>query len=128
VATGVEVAADGRVVTGADSVGTEGRRYQVFGATAVYVTYTLTGALETSTSADGRALARVTSLDVSYASAGGTSTRSIEAADILGMACSPVADPDATPAPCGSPEQGRWQVELSGPHRDDRVMAQLNLS
>jgi hypothetical protein len=127
VATEVEVAADGRVVPGAGAVDTMSQSYQVFGASTVYVTYLLAGAVERSASAEGRALARVTSLDVSYASTGGTSTRSVEGADILNMACTRRADPDATPEPCGTPEPGRWQVELSGDDRDDRVMVQMNL-
>jgi hypothetical protein len=126
-AGGVELAADGRVVPGAGSVDAVSQSYQVFGASSFYVTYVLAGAVERTGSVEGRALAPVISLDVSYASEGGTSTRVIEGADILALACSPVADPDATPVPCGSPEQGRWQVELSGEDRDDRVMAQLDL-
>jgi len=127
VATRVEVAADGRAVPGADSVDSSNQIYQLFGATSVSVSYVLAGAVERSASAEGRALARVTSLDVSYASLGGTSTRSIEGADVLALACTPAGSLHAVPEPCGSPEHGRWQVELSGNDRDDRVMVQMNM-
>ena len=54
-ATGVEVAADGRVVPGAESVGRVSQSYQFHGAESIYVTYVLSGALELSTSVEGRA-------------------------------------------------------------------------
>jgi hypothetical protein len=127
VATGVVVAADGRVVDGAGTVDTMNQSYEFFGAKSIYVTYLLAGAIERSSSEDGRALARVTSLDVSYVSVRGTSTRSVEGATVLSMACSPAGQPDAVPEPCGAPEGTGWQVELSGENRDDRVMAQLEL-
>lgn len=128
VATEVQVAADGQVVAGADTVDNVNQSYEFSPARAVYVAYVLTGVVERSTSVDGRALARITSLDVSYASDDGTSTRSIEGVDVLALACSPATDPFAAPEPCGSPKHGRWQVELSGEDRDDRVMAQLDFS
>jgi hypothetical protein len=126
-ATGVVVAADGRVVDGADSVDTMSQSYQFYGSKSIYVTYLLAGVVERSPSEAGRALARVTALDVSYLSVEGTSMRRVEGATVLSMACSPAAEPDALPEPCGAPEDAGWQVELSGEDRNDRVMAQLDL-
>ena len=70
-ATGVQVAADGRVVPGADSVEGVSQSYQFLGTKSIYVTYVLSGAMELSTSVEGRALARVTALDLRYLSMGG---------------------------------------------------------
>jgi hypothetical protein len=126
-ATDVEVAADGRVVPGADSVGSVSQSYQFFGTRSIFVTYVLSGALEMSTSVDGRALARVTALDLKYVSMGGESVRSVEGAEVLNLACSPSAAPDAVPEPCGKPGSDGWQVRLTGENWNDHVMAQLNL-
>ena len=127
-ATGVEVAADGRVVPGAESVGSVSQSYQFHGAESIYVTYVLSGAMELSTSVEGRALARVTALDLEYVSMGGESVRTVQGAEVLNLACSPSNAPDAAPTPCGEPDSDGWQVRLTGKKWNDHVMAQLNLT
>ena len=127
-AKNVTVAADGRVVPGADSVETVSQSYQFFGTKAIYVSYVLSGAMERSTSVEGRALARITALDLRYVSMGGVSQRSVQGAEVLNLACSARNAPDAVPEPCGEPGPDGWQVRLAGASRNDRVMAQLQLS
>jgi hypothetical protein len=126
-ATDVEVAADGRVVPGADSVDGASQSYQFFGTKSILVTYVLSGALERSPSVEGRALARVTALDLRYVSMGGESVRSVKGAEVLNLACSPSTAPNAVPEPCGKPDSDGWQVRLTGDNWNDHVMAQLNL-
>jgi hypothetical protein len=127
-ATGVEVAADGRVVPGSSSVDGVSQSYPFHGAESIYVTYVLSGAMELSSSVEGRALARVTALDLEYLSMGGESVRSVQGAEVLNLACSPSGAPDASPKPCGKPDSDGWKVRLTGKKWNDHVMAQLNLT
>ncbi len=64
VAEDVRVVADGRQATGPTRILGPSRSYSFLGARTVQVRYRLTGAVETSPSAPGRGLVRLTSLDV----------------------------------------------------------------
>ncbi|CUR60153.1 hypothetical protein NOCA270106 [metagenome] len=125
-ASDVEILADGTELFGRSSIETADRTHYLEGAKAIYVSYLLEGAIERTDSAPGRALARVTALDVSYDAQGGTSTRRIQGADVLSMACYPPTSPGTGVRPCGSDEDGAWQVELDPRNRDDRVMVQFD--
>jgi hypothetical protein len=95
-------------------------------ARTVYLRYRLSGVLQT-TGPGRRALARLTSLDVS---AGGTAvqtTQVIDGATVLALACTS-GPPASTPVPCGSQDSTSWSVRLAADHRPTRVMAQVDLS
>ncbi|MGI9156581.1 MAG: hypothetical protein ACR2FG_08090 [Marmoricola sp.] len=115
---------------GPSSVGAAAQTYRLDGTGAVHLSYDVSGAVERSSSVQGRALARVTGLDVRYASQRGPSTASVQGAKVLVLACSPPRA-DAVPRPCGAPgpaaSPDAWTVQLDGAHRNDRVMAQLDL-
>jgi hypothetical protein len=90
------------------------------------VRYRLTGALQRS-GPDGRALARITALDVSTGSPQARTTHTVVGTTVLAMACIPAA-PGALPAPCGRVREGAWSVRLRPGEQADRVLAQLSLS
>jgi hypothetical protein len=131
-------AEDVRVIPGDDlraraAVASHGRRkdvYLVSGARQVYVSYVLKGAVESAPSPPGRALARITALDVRADQPDTSTTHTVWGARVLALACSP-ATPDALPQPCGGTVggagDGAWQVRLDGAATYDRVMAQLDL-
>jgi hypothetical protein len=127
VATGVRVDAPPAVATGADSV--RGReRYELdVPARVVRILYTIKGGVERSPSVRGRALARVTALDVRYAGRQGPTAIDIVGPRVRNAACTTVGD-EAQPRPCGAPAGKGWQVTLTGAHRVDEVMAQVDLT
>lgn len=96
------------------------------GARSVYLRYTLSGALEHSDSEEGRALARVTSLDLAYAATRGSMTIEFTNAEVLSLACVPTTTA-GPPEPCGLERGSTWQVEAPQPDAGYRVMAQLDL-
>lgn len=123
----VRVVADDRIATGPEQI-RSGRpaRYSFLGATSVQISYRLTGALEFSSSAPGRALAPLTSLDVTYEPASTAVTRAIVAPEVLSLACASPGN-KTSPRPCGAPDsRGTWTVEVVGPFAQDRVIAQLS--
>jgi hypothetical protein len=97
------------------------------GAKAVYLRYRLSGALERSRPPAGRALARVTSLDLSYDARPGPTTIAFEGAEVLTLACQPTHS-TAPPLPCGVAEGDTWQVQPPPGESDYEVMAQLDLA
>ncbi len=125
-ASDVKIVADGIRLFGRSTVASADRTHYLEGAKAIYISYLLEGAIERTGSAPGRALARVTALDVTYDAEGGTSTRRVEGAHVLSMACYPPTSPGTGVRPCGSDEDGPWQVELGSEKRDDRVMVQFD--
>lgn len=127
-ATDIEVLADGRLAAGPAEVdaATQGT-YLFRSSRTVTVRYTLSDALELSKARGGRALARVTALDVTYAGEPASSTHRVEGASVLSLACS-AAGATSAPSPCGSPDGGAWAVTLEGLSTSDRVMAQLDLA
>lgn len=123
----VRVVADGQIVVGPERVSIMAGRYTFASASTVQVEYLLSGAVRLSGSAPGRALARTSSLDVTYEPASTRVIRSVLAPEVLSLACSrPVR---AAPSmPCGNlRSRGEWTVELDGPDARDRVMAQVNV-
>jgi hypothetical protein len=102
-------------------------RYAFVGATSLEIQYRLTDVVQRSSSAPGRALARMTALDVTYEPSPHQVTRTVIAPEVLSLACSsPVRS--APLKPCGVRiSGGEWTVELFGPAADDRVIAQLTL-
>jgi len=97
-------------------------------ADVVHVTYLLTGVLERSPSVPGRALARMTSLSLDYRFERGPHRVRVVGAKILTMACNSVGPVLVPERPCGAPVGAGWEVVLRGSQRDDRVVAQLNLT
>ncbi|MGD9958933.1 hypothetical protein [Nocardioides sp.] len=125
-ATKVVIVADDRRLFGRSTIDAASRTHYIDGATSIYVSYLLEGAVERNGTTPGRALARVTSLDVEYDATGGVSTHRIEGADVLTLACYPTSSAGADVRPCGDADDGPWEVSLSGPQRNDRVMAQFD--
>ena len=95
-------------------------------ASALYLRYRLSGVVDVTGPGD-RALARITSQDVSTGGEVTRSTRTVVGARVLAMACT-TGPPDATAAPCGSRDGGVWTVSLGRGKQGSRVMAQLDLS
>lgn len=124
----VRVVADGTNAVGPKRISL-GRQstYAFLGTSSVRIRYRLTGAIELSPSVPGRALARLTALDVTYEPASAQVTRAVIAPEVLSLACSSPEQADEI-RPCGDrASKGRWTVDLSGPQVDDRVMAALSL-
>jgi hypothetical protein len=122
----VEIVADGVAVVGPATITDEFATYTFSPATDVRVRYRLTGAVELSESAPGRALAVVTSLNVRYVPRVERETRVVRASEVLLLACS--QSTDEPPVPCGERDgDGGWRVDLTGERVDDRVVAQLTL-
>ena len=111
---------------GADILRSGKRTFPVDDAALVHVSYVLSGVVERSSSVRERALARVTSLDVSYRHDDVPKILVMQGGRLLAAACSRPA-PETEPRPCGEPDGLGWRVRLSPAMRDDRVMAQLDL-
>jgi hypothetical protein len=103
------------------------RTYAVPAAHTLFVRYRVSGAVERSRSAEGRALARLTALDVSIGEPLVETTQRVVGAQVLALACTP-AGPRALAVPCGTVDHGSWQVRLARAHRDQQVSAQVDLS
>jgi hypothetical protein len=118
-ATRVQVTADGRAASGPATVTPSGATYTFADATRIQVRYVMSGAVELSSSADGRGLATTTSLDVTATQA--RDVRVVRSQEVLSLAC---AQPDEQPAPCGRSEgDDQWRVELTGNDARSRVLA-----
>ena len=123
----VQVAGGRVLVVGARTVGSSGQTYQLAAPTRlVYVGYTLHGVTDTRATVPGRALVRLTSLDVTYpVSATRTVTR-VRGVKVLSGACLGRAG-GAVPEPCGTTAPDGWRVDLRGAAAVDRVEAQVDL-
>ncbi len=99
--------------------------YALDGAEEVHVSYVLSGAVSRSAQGSTRALARVTSLDLSYPGGRVPRTVLLQGGRLLSAACT--SDAAAQPRPCGQAEGRSWRVRLEPPERDDLVLAQLDL-
>lgn len=118
-ATDVEVTADGRAAAGPATVAPSGTTYSFADATRIQVRYRMAGAVQLSSSADGRGLATTTSLDVTATQA--RDVRVVRSQEVLSLAC---AEPDQQAVPCGQSEgDDQWRVELAGPDAGSRVLA-----
>ena len=121
-----QVYADGILVEQRATVDGRESDVDLGGATAVYLRYTLSGALERTRPPPGRALARVTSLDLSYDAWPGPTTIAFHGAEVLTLACQTTGS-SAPPLPCGVAEGDTWRVEPPPGQADYQVMAQLDL-
>jgi hypothetical protein len=92
----------------------------------LHVSYVLSGVVTRSSSASRRALALLTSLDLSFPHDSVPKTVMLGGGRLLAAACS-VEDSTAEPRPCGNAEGRQWRVRLEPETRHDRVMAQLDL-
>ena len=110
----VQVFANGDAAPGPERLKKEQAYYPfAAGTTDVFVSYHLVGAVERSGSVPGRALARVTALDVDVSPPLVATTYSVSGGDVLALACAS-EEPDAVPTPCGAPARRGWRVELRG--------------
>jgi hypothetical protein len=122
---------DGKVVAHRDSVGTNHQTIRLRApATELYFSYTVDGGMDDATSTvPGRRLARVLAMDVDYEGAASGVVRRLVTAPgtVLNVAClRPRSGFQASPRACGKAVgDGDWQVELSGPDRGDRLLAQV---
>ena len=110
---------------GSAGVGAGRVTYRFAPATTVRLSYVLVGAVTVSDEETGRALALATALDVRYPHRPAVETRVVRAPAVLALACTPSVR--RTPEPCGTTDGDGWRVELTGPHVDDRVLAQVTL-
>jgi hypothetical protein len=121
---------DGTLVAHRDTVGTNPQHIRLREpATDLWFSYTVDGGMDdASSTVQGRSLARVLAMDVDYDGAGGVVRRLVTTpGTVLNVAClRPSEDFDASPRPCGRPtDDGDWLVDLRGPDRQDRLLAQL---
>jgi hypothetical protein len=127
-ATRLRIVADGVRIPSGGPVDTTPRLISFLGSTSVYLSYTLSGALERAPGREGRALARVTSLDVTYRPPPVTESISFRGAQVLSLACTP-RGADLPPEPCGVQKDDAWQVRLPAAQGYPyRVMAQLDVA
>ncbi len=124
-ATDLQVVADGAVVGGPGEVVDDSATYSFTSAQLIRLSYLLSGVLELSSTATGRALARVTSLDLSYEPGSLRSVISFRGAHLLSLACDADGDDDP-PIPCGVRGEDGWAVDVPDP-QSYQVMAQLDL-
>lgn len=122
----VRVMADGERVEGPRRITGRPVTY-TFGRTVdLALSYRLTGAVTRSSSAEGRALAVATTLDLIYSPRVEQETRVVRATEVLTLACS--SSPQDPPEPCGEDDgDGQWRVELAGAEVADRVTAAVNI-
>ena len=99
--------------------------YPFAGARLIRLSYLLSGVLELSSTTSGRALARVTSLDLSYEPGSRRSVIAFRGARLLSLACDADGDDDP-PIRCGVRGEDGWSVDVPDP-QGYRVMAQLDL-
>lgn len=125
-ATEVRVVAADSVVAGPAELHDGSASYAYPGAQEIYLSYRLSGVLERSETESGRALARVTSLDVSFRPRSQRSTVSFVGANLLNLACQPRYF-DVPPTPCGMHTEDGWTLDLPTDSQGYRVMAQVDL-
>jgi len=124
-ATNMQVVADGAPVRGPGEVVDDSATYSFTGARLIRLSYLLSGVLEFSSTTRGRALARVTSLDLSFQPGSSRSVITFRGARLLSLAC----DADGNnnpPIPCGVRGEHGWTVDVPD-LQSFRVMAQIDL-
>jgi hypothetical protein len=127
--TGVALGSDGKqtATLGAQGFEPGTRIFELPPTHSLYIRYRLSGVLEKSPGASGRALARITSLDVRTRTHLVSTTRTVVGARVLNLACTP-DKPNALTTPCGIEHGGVWSVRLPRGQEGSQVMAQLDLS
>jgi hypothetical protein len=126
------VAADGTVLAAHLTVGAEPRRIRFDAPTRLLrATYVLRGAVDRSSTVDGRIRALTVSLDVDAAAEAGPTVLVVNAVpgagEVLNLACANARSGAALLRPCGSPDGAGWRVRLPAGSREDRVVAQLDV-
>jgi hypothetical protein len=119
----------GTVLARPGVVGAEVQRVSLGrGAPALYLSYTLSGALSTASSTvPGSLLATVVSMDVDWSGASGTVVRMVTGpGSVLDVACIRRSNgARQVPRPCGAPVADGWRIDLHGIDRTDRLIASL---
>lgn len=121
------VAADGVEVDAPDTSSGAEWTDELGGAQTLFVQYDLSGALQLSDSAEGRALATMTSLIVDVERDLVTKTQAFPGAQVLTLACLPPGT-EAMPRPCGTLDADTWTVVSDPDHVQDTVIGQFDLS
>ena len=128
-ATGVTLASNGlrtaKLASMGSALGT--RTFHIPPTHSLYIRYRLSGVVERSLGTSGRALARITSLDVGTTTRLVTTTQTVVGARVLNLACTPER-PSGLTTPCGTEHGGNWVVRLHGADTTNQVMAQLDIS
>jgi hypothetical protein len=107
-------------------IGTRTLRFRFPEARTIFLRYRLYGVVEAG-GPGGRALARITSLDVVPGSRRVPVTQVVVGARVLALACTS-GPPDTPAVPCGTTPGGTWTVRLKAAQQPSRVMAQVDLS
>jgi hypothetical protein len=123
-ATHFVLAANGTRYPALPVAGAAAQTFRFPAVRTVYLSYRLTGAVQSS-GPHGRALARLTALDVGTGRPQDSTTQEVVGARVLALACTPA--PDVPPVPCGSVDRGTWTVRLRGARQRNPVMAQVDL-
>jgi hypothetical protein len=128
-ATGVTLASNGlrtaKLASMGSALGT--RIFHIPPTHSLYIRYRLSGVVERSSGTSGRALARITSLDVGTTTRLVNTTQTVVGARVLNLACTP-EQPSGLTTPCGTEHGGNWVVRLHGAETTNQVMAQLDIS
>lgn len=90
------------------------------------IRYALDGVVVRSPSAPGRLLVRATFLEATYDGRSGGTRVKLVGGRVRNAACTS-ASVSAVPVPCGRQAGSDWVVELRGVHRNDGVIAQVDL-
>jgi hypothetical protein len=126
VARDVELQVDGLDVQVPRTVWQDSDAEVLTAAHRVHISYVLSGVLQRSPAGSARALARVTTLDLSTIPDTEQRAVSVTGARVLSMACT-APSPAAVPRPCGERRALGWRVDLGTDDHEDVVMAQLDL-
>lgn len=123
----VEASVSGRVVATLPSVRRAGTPIPFDDPVReVLLTYRVGAVLEDTGTVPGRALARVTTLNVDFGAESGPVRRQVRApGEVLNVAC--LRTDRSPPRPCGAAVPGGWEVELEGDDRDDGLLVQIQL-
>lgn len=123
-ATGVKITADGTAVPGPGTISFTYASYAFDPSTRIRIRYTLSGAVQRSSSATRRGLATVTALDVSAAQP--RDIRVVRSEAVFSLACT--SDVAVAARPCGdAARDGEWRVLLTGADVGARVLAAVTL-
>lgn len=100
-------------------------------ATVFVARYVLTGVARLSPMSETRALVQPVALSLTAGSSGGEPVGgprllSVEASDVLALACTDPVEESAL-TPCGAPNEEGWEVELDSTRWSDLVAAQVDL-
>jgi hypothetical protein len=122
------VAADGTVQADDLTIDAEIRRVRLKQPTRLLrATYVLRGAVDRSSTVDGRLRALAVSLEVDAAETGPAVVLVTGAGEVLNLACANARSGVELLRPCGSPDGAGWRVRLPAERSADRVVAQVDV-